>query len=111
MCCGGPDRACHIRVFAGDIVARKKPDPAIYLLAAQTFNLDPACCVVVEYSNIGLRAAKGAGMACIVTRSTYMMAEDFTIADLVVDDLDAGVDLGTCRRLLTVQPSGSLWRK
>lgn len=34
--------ASQIRVFAGDIVARKKPDPAIYHLAAQELGVQPS---------------------------------------------------------------------
>ena len=95
----GKDRAAQITIFAGDAVARKKPDPAIYTLAATTLGLTPAACVVIEDSNIGLRAARGAGMRCIVTRSTYTHDEDFTGADRVVDDLDQGIDLDLCRAL------------
>ncbi len=93
----GPARARHITLFAGDVVAAKKPDPAIYLLAAQTLSLTPARCVVIEDSNIGLRAAKAAGMACIVTRSSYTATEDFSLADHVVNHLDHGVTLEVCR--------------
>ncbi|MBU9698743.1 HAD-IA family hydrolase [Rhodobacteraceae bacterium HSP-20] len=95
----GPDRAARITVFAGDVVPKKKPDPAIYLLAAKTLCLTPAACVVVEDSHIGLRAAKGAGMRCVVTRSTYTHDEDFTGADRIVDHLDQGIDLDLCRAL------------
>lgn len=95
----GKDRAARITIFAGDAVARKKPDPAIYTLAATTLGLTPAACVVIEDSNIGLSAARAAGMRCIVTRSTYTHDEDFTGADRVVDDLDQGIDLNVCRAL------------
>lgn len=40
----GPDVAAVMRVFAGDIVPKKKPDPAIYLLAASELGVDPARC-------------------------------------------------------------------
>lgn len=97
----GAERARHISVFAGDIVPRKKPDPAIYDLAATTLGLDPSRCVVIEDSNNGLRAAKAAGMACIVTVSSYTADEDFTLADRVVPDLDAGkIGLAECRPLV-----------
>lgn len=95
----GPDRAARMRIFAGDVVPRKKPDPAIYLLAAETLGLDPAACVVIEDSHIGLSAAKAAGMGCIVTVSHYTADEDFTAADRVVADLDQGVDLALCNDL------------
>lgn len=36
-----PKEASKIRVFAGDIVPNKKPDPAIYMLAAKELGVDP----------------------------------------------------------------------
>ncbi|NBZ89408.1 HAD-IA family hydrolase [Stagnihabitans tardus] len=90
----GADLAPQVRVFAGDMVKRKKPDPAIYQLALDEMGLDPARCVVVEDSNIGLRAAKAAGLRCVVTKSSYTAEEDFSLADIVVTDLAAGgIDL------------------
>ncbi|GBG76582.1 hypothetical protein CBR_g22462 [Chara braunii] len=81
----GPEKAAAIRIFAGDVVPRKKPDPAIYNLAASELNVDPTRCVVVEDSHIGLQAAKGAGMKCVVTKSGYTADEDFSIADAIFD--------------------------
>lgn len=86
----GPDRSRHITVFAGDVVARKKPDPAIYLLARDHLGVDPEQCVVVEDSHIGLSAALGANMKCIITTSSYTADEDFTGAKKIVSDLDDG---------------------
>ncbi|MEQ9491378.1 MAG: HAD-IA family hydrolase [Alphaproteobacteria bacterium] len=83
----GPDRAKHMPVFAGDMVSAKKPDPAVYLLAQDTLGLDPAKCLVVEDSAIGLRAAIGAQMNCLVTLSTYTKHESFPGAKKVVSDL------------------------
>ena len=97
----GADRAARITIFAGDAVAKKKPDPAIYTLAATTLNLAPAACVVIEDSHIGKSAARAAGMRCIVTKSAYTQDEDFTGADRVVPDLDAGIDLPFCQSLTT----------
>ena len=97
----GADRFSKMRIFAGDAVAKKKPDPAIYTLAATTLHLDPASCVVIEDSHIGKSAAKAAGMRCIVTKSAYTEAEDFSGADRVVPDLDSGIDLPFCQSLTT----------
>lgn len=47
-------------------------------------------CVVIEDSNIGLRAAKAAGMSCIVTTSSYTVDEDFGLADAVFDCIGEG---------------------
>ena len=79
----GDEIAAKMPVFAGDMVPRKKPDPAIYLMAAEELGVSPENCVVVEDSHIGLSAAKAAGMRCIVTTSPYTQDEDFGAADAV----------------------------
>ncbi|XP_020107164.1 haloacid dehalogenase-like hydrolase domain-containing protein At3g48420 [Ananas comosus] len=103
----GPVRAEKILIFAGDVVPRKKPDPAIYLLAANTLGVDPSSCVVVEDSTIGLAAAKSAGMKCIITKSGYTAEEDFAAADAVFDCIgdppEVRFDLGFCANLLQKQ--------
>ncbi|MEO1102346.1 MAG: HAD family hydrolase [Pseudomonadota bacterium] len=100
----GDRRADKIPIFAGDIVPAKKPDPAIYNLAAESLGLDPARCVVIEDSNNGLRAAHGAGMACIVTVSFYTADEDFSLAAKIVPELGDGagtrITLGDCAALV-----------
>ena len=93
----GSERAKKIKVFAGDIVKRKKPDPEIYNLAARILAVEPKKCVVIEDSQNGLEAAKAAGMNCIVTISSYTGGEDFRLADRVVADLDSGIDLAACQ--------------
>ncbi|KAK4428152.1 CBBY-like protein [Sesamum alatum] len=103
----GPERAAKIQIFAGDVVPRKKPDPAIYLLAAETLGVEPSSCVVVEDSAIGLAAAKAAGMTCIVTKSGYTGDEDFVNADAVFDCIgdppEERFDLAFCGSLLEKQ--------
>ncbi|CAN6464317.1 unnamed protein product [Victoria cruziana] len=103
----GGKRAENIKIFAGDVVPRKKPDPAIYLLAATTLGVEPSSCVVVEDSAIGLAAAKGAGMKCIVTKSGYTAEEDFVNADAVFDCIgdppEERFDLSFCANLLEKQ--------
>ncbi|KZV30291.1 haloacid dehalogenase-like hydrolase domain-containing protein-like [Dorcoceras hygrometricum] len=103
----GPERAKKIQIFAGDVVPRKKPDPAIYLLAAETLGIEPSSCVVVEDSAIGLAAAKAAGMKCIITKSGYTGYEDFLNADAVFDCIgdppEERFDLAFCGGLLQKQ--------
>jgi len=96
----GRHRAQHITIFAGDVVAAKKPDPAIYSLAASTLDLVAEKCVVIEDSHIGLQAAKAAGMNCIVTMSPYTADDDFELADRVVSDLNKGINLALCRSIV-----------
>ena len=75
------------QVLAGDVVRRKKPDPEIYLLALKHLGVKAAECVVIEDSQIGMRAALGAGISCLVTTSAYTGDEDFNGANRVVTDL------------------------
>ncbi|KAL2932705.1 CBBY-like protein [Bienertia sinuspersici] len=84
-CLLGPERAEKMQIFAGDVVPKKKPDPAIYTLASTTLGVDPASCIVIEDSAIGLAAAKAAGMKCVVTKSGYTAEENFENADAVFD--------------------------
>ncbi|XP_010515157.1 PREDICTED: haloacid dehalogenase-like hydrolase domain-containing protein At3g48420 [Camelina sativa] len=106
-CLLGPERAEKIKIFAGDVVPKKKPDPAIYNLAAETLGVDPSKCVVVEDSGIGLAAAKAAGMTCIVTKSGYTADEDFENADAIFDCIgdppEERFDLAFCGSLLQKQ--------
>ncbi|KAK8488956.1 hypothetical protein V6N13_060924 [Hibiscus sabdariffa] len=106
-CLLGPERAEKIQIFAGDVVPRKKPDPAIYTLVANTLGVEPSSCVVVEDSAIGLAAAKAAGMTCIVTKSGYTADEDFLNADAVFDCIgdppEERFDLAFCASLLEKQ--------
>jgi HAD superfamily hydrolase (TIGR01509 family) len=84
----GPERKAKFGfVHAGDVVARKKPDPEIYELAKQSLKLPVHQCVVIEDSRNGLLAAKGAGLPTLITTSTYTVDEDFSEADRVVPEL------------------------
>lgn len=84
----GPERKAAFEfVHAGDVVAKKKPAPDIYLLALETLGLPASQCVVIEDSRNGLLAATGAGIATLVTKSTYTGDEDFTEAARVVSEL------------------------
>jgi HAD superfamily hydrolase (TIGR01509 family) len=100
----GPERASHFSIFAGDMVAKKKPAPDVYNLAVESLQLDKDHCVVIEDSHIGLGAARAAGIACLVTKSYYTTKEDFTGAAMVVnelgDDPATGVTLGTLTQLI-----------
>ena len=53
-------------IVTGDRVARSKPEPDIFLKAAEELGADPADCVVLEDSYNGIRAAHAAGMRPIM---------------------------------------------
>lgn len=48
--------------FTADMVTRGKPDPEIFLLAAEKMQVSVADCVVIEDSLDGIRSGKSAGM-------------------------------------------------
>jgi HAD superfamily hydrolase (TIGR01509 family) len=57
--------------ISGNDVKNKKPDPELFLLAAERMEIEPANCAVVEDAPNGVQAAKAAGAKCIaVTNST-----------------------------------------
>ncbi|MCJ8139709.1 HAD family hydrolase [Falsirhodobacter halotolerans] len=50
------------RLFTGDMVARGKPAPDLFLLAARQMGASPGRCLVIEDSPTGIAAARAAGM-------------------------------------------------
>ncbi|MET9323188.1 HAD family hydrolase [Streptomyces sp. NPDC003038] len=49
-------------IFSSEDVGRGKPAPDLFLHAAREMGVDPARCVVVEDSRLGVQAARAAGM-------------------------------------------------
>jgi beta-phosphoglucomutase len=91
----------HTLVSAED-VQHGKPNPEVFLLAAERVGLDPSVCVVVEDAVAGVEAARAGGMRCIaVTFVGHHPAETLRDAgaDLVVDSLEQ-VTVADVRRLL-----------
>ncbi len=74
-------------IAAGGVVPAKKPAPDIYHHALDRLGLPPDACLALEDSRNGLRAARAAGVPCLVTPSFYTDHEHFDGAVLVVSDL------------------------
>jgi beta-phosphoglucomutase family hydrolase len=55
-------------IVAAEDTARHKPEPDVFLEAARRLNVDPAACIVYEDTDIGLEAARRAGMKGIDVR-------------------------------------------
>jgi beta-phosphoglucomutase-like phosphatase (HAD superfamily) len=86
-------------VLAGDVVEKKKPDPAIYNLALSKLGLTPDEVIVVEDSKNGMKAAKAAGTNVIVTTNHYTENEDVEAGDVIVSCLgDADGEKATMRK-------------
>lgn len=74
-------------VLAGDVVSKKKPDPAIYLLGLEKSNLTAEEVVVIEDSRNGVLAAKAAGLSVVATTNVYTAKEDLSAAEIIVTSL------------------------
>lgn len=66
---------------------RSKPDPEPYQVALKRCGRRPGECLAIEDSERGLRAAKGAGLACWVIPTALTADSDFSGADRLVADI------------------------
>lgn len=74
-------------VLTCEDVARGKPFPDVYELAASRFGIVPPQMLVFEDSPNGVRAAKAAGAACIVVPHSHTPRHLIEGADLIVPSL------------------------
>lgn len=77
----------HVDVaVTGADVRRGKPDPEVFLIAAERLGVPTAACAVVEDAVHGIEAARRAGMRAVALTGTATSAE-FESADWIVDRL------------------------
>jgi beta-phosphoglucomutase len=74
-------------VVTGNDVTRGKPDPQVFLLAAERLGIPPARCAVIEDAPAGVAAANAAGMVCVGLMSTGRSRGDFVAARAVARSL------------------------
>ncbi len=96
----GLDGVLKTRICLED-VARGKPDPALFTLAAQRLGVPPRQCVVIEDSGGGLEAARAAGMRCVAVATTRA-PEALQLADRVYESV-AAVQVADLAALLDEQ--------
>lgn len=72
-------------IVTGDMVAKGKPDPEVFIQAANKLNKKKENCVVIEDSLQGIAAAKAADMKVIAITSSFSR-EELSSADKVIDD-------------------------
>ena len=85
-------------IVSGDRVTRCKPDPEIYLLAAEGLHLPSAEFLVFEDARVGITGARRAGDGRIVALATTLPRHTLatqTEADVVIDDFASITDLNT----------------
>lgn len=83
----GDELAARFSVFAGDVVAAKKPAPDIYLRALADLGVPFSSSVVIEDSGIGCQAAVAAGLRVVATTSAFTEDDNFDGAAAVVSCL------------------------
>lgn len=91
-------------VIGGAAVARGKPDPEGYLLAARLLGVRPSACTVVEDAPAGVAAGRAAGMR-VVALTTSNPASALADADDVVASLTEAAPL----LLAQAQAQPSTW--
>jgi HAD superfamily hydrolase (TIGR01509 family) len=74
-------------VVTGDMVQRSKPDPEIYLLAAERLQVSPSQCFAVEDSPNGIAAAVAAGMLTIAVETPYTRGQQTRAAQVQLGSL------------------------
>ncbi len=74
-------------VAAGNEATKGKPEPDIYLLAAQRLNIAPENCIALEDSGPGSLAAVRAGMYTIAIPNKETQASDFSHAHHIYNSL------------------------
>lgn len=86
-------RGCFDAIITAEDVRKGKPDPEVFLLAAQRLAVAPARCIVIEDAPAGIEAAHKAGMQVIgIGIRTLLKAERVVLkltdlTDKVFDDL------------------------
>ncbi|MBI4008765.1 HAD family phosphatase [Candidatus Roizmanbacteria bacterium] len=73
-------------LYAAD-VGVPKPDPKIFLEAANRLGVQPQETVVVEDSESGFKGAKAAGMLLVAKKAKHNKDKDFSLADFIIEDL------------------------
>lgn len=72
--------------ISGASLRESKPDPEIFILAAELAGEPRENCMVIEDSTNGILAANRAGIFCAGYRSAHSAMQDYTLANVVADD-------------------------
>jgi len=71
-------------VVSSQEAGKSKPEPDVFLLAAEKLGIDPHDCLVIEDSGNGIKAAKAAGMRCVAYQSPAVNPPSQKQADAVI---------------------------
>ncbi|STD58674.1 HAD family hydrolase [Empedobacter falsenii] len=74
---------------SGENFPKSKPDPAIFLHAADLAKSEHSECIVIEDSKNGVEAALRASLYCLGYKSVNSKQQDISKANCIVDDFNA----------------------
>ncbi|RJS82417.1 HAD family phosphatase [Methanophagales archaeon] len=74
-------------ILAREDVCSRKPDPDIYIKARDKLGYSTEEIIVVEDTEIGVSAAKSAGLTCVAVPNKYTKSQDFSLADYVINSI------------------------
>ncbi len=72
-------------LVSGEDITNNKPNPEIFLKAAEKLGLQPDECLVVEDAPSGVKAAKAAGCKCLALSTTFS-SDKLIEADFIAKD-------------------------
>ena len=75
--------------LSGADLKASKPHPEIFIKAAEAAGQPREHCMVIEDATNGIKAAKAAGIYCVAYTSKHSTAQDYSMADKVVQSFDA----------------------
>lgn len=75
-------------VVSSQEAGKSKPEPDVFLLAAQKLGINPEDCLVVEDSANGIKAAHSAKMSCAAYQGPGANAKDQKEADAIVQNYE-----------------------
>ncbi|MDB5271187.1 MAG: transporter ATP-binding protein [Hymenobacter sp.] len=74
--------------ISGEDFAESKPNPAIFLRAAELADTPVTACIVIEDAANGVAAAKAAGIYCIAYVSPHSEGQNLHLADRIIRSFD-----------------------
>ncbi len=75
-------------VLGGDDVSRGKPEPEIYLAAAERLGVPARQCIAIEDSPVGVAAAVASGAYTVAVRTDYTRNLDVSQAQAILETLE-----------------------
>lgn len=75
-------------IVSGEDFPKSKPNPAIFIKAAELSGHAKNECIIIEDSTNGVKAAKGAGIYCVGYISIHSQGQHLEEADVIINHFD-----------------------